>query len=105
MTNEEENRFPLPSLDNSGIWRCKELPSYQRFMKLCEECDYVYFNGLIGVYDKRRNEIVVQTSFMIEYLQIDKCSGVFDGEYWIITDDKKPPYSKPWRIKFLKIMK
>ena len=27
MTNEEQNKFPLPSLDNSGIKRRKELPS------------------------------------------------------------------------------
>lgn len=104
MTNEEENRFPLPSLDNSGIWRRKELPSYQRFMKLCEECDYVYFNGLIGFYDKRRREIVAQSPFINEYIQIDNCEGEFDGEYWLITDGKKPN-SKPWRIQFLKIMK
>lgn len=104
MTNEEENKFPLPSLDNSGVWRQEELPSFQRFVKLCEECDYVYFNGLIGFYDKRRREIVVQSSFIVEYIQIDKCEGEFDGEYWLITDNKKP-YSNPWRIQFLKIMK
>lgn len=99
----EENKFPLPSIDESGIWRCKELPSYKRFVKLCEECDYVYFNGLIGFYDKRRREIVIQSSFIVEYIQIDDCEGEFDGEYWLITDSKKP-YSKPWRIQFLKIM-
>ena len=102
MTNEEENKFPL--LDNVGIWRQEELPSFQRFVKLCEECDYVYFNGLIGFYDKRRREIVVQSSFIVEYIQIDDCKGEFDGEYWLITDGNKP-YSNPWRIQFLKIMK
>lgn len=104
MTNEEQNKFPLPSLDNSGILRRKELPSYQRFVKLCEECDYVYFNGLIGLYDKRRKEIVVQSPFIVEYIQIDKCEGEFDGKYWLITA-KKNPYVKSWHIQFLKIMK
>lgn len=104
MTIEEQNKFPLPSLDNSGIMRRKELPSYQRFVKLCEECDYVYFNGLIGFYDKRRREIVVQSPFIVEYIQIDECEGEFDGEFWLITDSKKP-YSNHWRIQFLKIMK
>ena len=103
MTNEEQNKFPLPSLDSSGIWRQEELPSFQRFVKLCEECDYVYFNGLIGFYDKRRREIVVQSSFIVEYIQIDYCKGEFDGEYWLITDGNKP-YSNPWRIQFLKII-
>ena len=102
MTNEEQNKFPLR--DNIGIWIQEELPSFQRFVKLCEECDYVYFNGLIGFYDKRRREIVVQSSFIVEYIQIDNCKGEFDGEYWLITDGKKPN-SNPWRIQFLKIMK
>ena len=105
MTNEEKNKFPLPPLDNTGIKRREELPSYQRFVKLCEECDYVYFGGMIGFYDKRRMEIVVQSSFIVEYIQIDKCEGEFDGEYWHITDTRKSPYTKPWRIQFLKIMK
>lgn len=104
MTNEEQNKFPLPSLDNSGILRRKELPSYQRFVKLCEECDYVYFNGLIGFYDKQRREIAVWSSVIVEYIQIDKCEGEFDGEYWLIADGKKPN-GEPWRIQFLKIMK
>ena len=100
----EENKFPLPPLDNTGIKRREELPSYQRFVKLCEECDYVYFGGMIGFYDKRRMEIVVQSSFIVEYIQIDKCEGEFDGEYWYITDTRKSPYTRPWRIQFLKIM-
>lgn len=104
MPNEAQNKFPLPPLDNSGIWRRKELPSYQRFVKLCEECDYVDFHGLIGFYDKHRKEIGVQSPFIVERIQIDKCNGEFDGRYWLITDSKKPN-SKHWCIQFLKIMK
>lgn len=103
MTNEEQNKFPLPSLDNSGIMRREELPSCQRFVKLCEECDWIYLNGLMGFYDKRRGEIVIQSPFINKCLQIDDCKGEFDGEYWIITDGKKPN-SYPWHVLFLKIM-
>lgn len=103
MTNEEQNKFPLPCLDNSGIERRKELPSFQRFVKLCEECDWIYVSGLTGIYDRRRREIAVQSPFINRYIQIDDCKGEFDGEFWVITDGKKPD-SYPWRIQFLKIM-
>lgn len=76
--------------------------AFERFVNLCETSDYIYVSGVLGHYDRKREEILIRTGYFDETIKIRKSYCEFDGDYWVIS----PNYRKgnPWRIQFLRII-